>query len=102
VTTLATDRQGCQEGRAFRQYPQVLKYTKTSNSGEIFHHFLAPFLASPLPCCEPYSLDQSVNDGIPAWPGREPERRSHAPPATGTRESICAKGLGAHIVWVDC
>ncbi len=75
----------------------------TSNSGEIFTIFLAPFLGLPIPLLPIHILwINLVTDGVPglalaAEPG---ERDIMSRPPRDPKESIFAKGLGAHIIWV--
>ena len=75
----------------------------TSNSGEISAIFLAPFLGLPIPLLPIHILwINLVTDGIPglalaAEPG---ERDIMSRPPRHPKESIFAKGLGTHIIWV--
>ena len=43
----------------------VRKYTMSSNSGEIWTLFLAPFLGLPIPAADPHPVDHPVTDGLP-------------------------------------
>jgi Ca2+-transporting ATPase len=101
---LATIVKAVREGRRiFDNIRKFIKYTMTSNSGEIFTIFLAPFLGLPIPLLPIHILwINLVTDGVPglalaAEPG---ERDIMRRPPRHPRESIFAKGLGAHILWV--
>jgi Ca2+-transporting ATPase len=89
--------------RIFDNIRKFIKYTMTSNSGEIVTIFLAPFLGLPIPLLPVHILwINLVTDGIPglalaAEPG---ERNIMRRPPRHPKESIFANGLGAHIIWV--
>lgn len=89
--------------RIFDNIRKFIKYTMTSNSGEIVTIFLAPFLGLPIPLLPIHILwINLVTDGIPglalaAEPG---ERNIMNRPPRHPKESIFAGGLGAHIIWV--
>ncbi len=89
--------------RIFDNIRKFIKYTMTSNSGEICSIFLAPFLGLPIPLLPIHILwINLVTDGVPglalaAEPG---EKTIMSRPPRNPRESIFAKGLGTHIVWV--
>ena len=100
----ATIVKAVREGRRiFDNIRKFIKYTMTSNSGEIFTIFLAPFLGLPIPLLPIHILwINLVTDGVPglalaAEPG---ERNIMGRPPRDPQESIFAKGLGAHIIWV--
>jgi Ca2+-transporting ATPase len=89
--------------RIFDNIRKFIKYTMTSNSGEIWTLFLAPFLGLPIPLLPIHILwINLVTDGLPGLAlAAEPEergimRRPPRPPG----ESIFAHGMWQHIVWV--
>src|SRR5690606_5681004 len=89
--------------RIFDNIRKFIKYTLTSNSGEIWTIFLAPFLGLPIPLLPIHILwINLVTDGVPglaltAEPG---EKDIMSRPPRNPKESIFAKGLGTHIIWV--
>jgi P-type Ca2+ transporter type 2C len=100
----ATIVKAVREGRRiFDNIRKFIKYTMTSNSGEIVTIFLAPFLGLPIPLLPIHILwINLVTDGIPglalaAEPG---EKNIMNRPPRHPKESIFAKGLGTHIIWV--
>lgn len=89
--------------RIFDNIRKFIKYTMTSNAGEIWAIFLAPFLGLPIPLLPIQILwINLVTDGLPGLAlAAEPEergimQRAPRPP----RESIFAHGMWQHIVWV--
>jgi Ca2+-transporting ATPase len=89
--------------RIFDNIRKFIKYTMTSNSGEIWTIFLAPFLGLPIPLLPIHILwINLVTDGLPGLAlAAEPEERGimQRPPRP-PRESIFAHGMWQHIVWV--
>jgi len=93
-----------QEGRRiFDNIRKFIKYTMTSNAGEIWTIFLAPFLGLPIPLLPIHILwINLVTDGLPGLAlAAEPAEADtmHRPPRH-PQESIFAHGLGGHILWV--
>jgi Ca2+-transporting ATPase len=89
--------------RIFDNIRKFIKYTMTSNSGEILVIFLAPFAGLPIPLLPIHILwINLVTDGLPGLAlAAEPEERGlmQRPPRP-PRESIFAHGMWQHIVWV--
>jgi Ca2+-transporting ATPase len=82
---------------------EFIKYTMTSNSGEIWVMLLAPFLGMPLPLLPLQILwSNLVTDGLPGLAlAVEPAERDtmHRPP-NHPQENIFGRGMGRHILWV--
>jgi Ca2+-transporting ATPase len=93
-------------GEARRIYDNIrrfVRYILSTNSGELWTLFLAPFIGLPLPLLPIHILWMNlVTDGLPglALAAEPPEddvmRRPPRPPT----ESILARGLWQHTVWV--
>jgi Ca2+-transporting ATPase len=100
ATIVAAVREG---RRIFDNIRKFIKYTMTSNSGEIWVLFLAPFLALPVPLLPIHILwINLVTDGLPGLAlAAEPEERGvmQRPPRP-PKESIFAHGMWQHMVWV--
>ncbi len=89
--------------RIFDNIRKFIKDTMSSNSGEIWTLFLAPFLGLPVPLLPIHILwINLVTDGLPglAFTAEPAEpgimQRAPRPP----QESIFAHGMWQHIVWV--
>jgi Ca2+-transporting ATPase len=89
--------------RIFDNIRKFIKYTMSSNSGEIWTLFLAPFLGLPIPLLPIHILwINLVTDGLPglaltAEPA-EPGIMNRAP--RPPEENIFSHGMWQHIVWV--
>ena len=89
--------------RIFDNIRKFIKYTMTSNSGEIWTIFLAPFLGLPIPLLPIHILwINLVTDGLPglALAAERAERSVMQRPPRRPDESIFAHGMWQHIVWV--
>ena len=89
--------------RIFDNIRKFVKYTMTSNSGEIWTLFLAPFLGLPIPLLPIHILwINLVTDGLPglALAVEPAERGVMQRPPRHPKESIFAHGMWQHIVWV--
>ncbi len=89
--------------RIFDNIRKFIKDTMSSNSGEIWTLFLAPFLGLPIPLLPIHILwINLVTDGLPglAFTAEPAEpgimRRAPRPP----EENIFAHGMWQHIIWV--
>jgi Ca2+-transporting ATPase len=100
----ATIVHAVREGRRiFDNIRKFVKYTMTSNSGEIWTIFLAPFLGLPIPLLPIHILwINLVTDGLPglALAGEQAERDVMQRPPRPPKESIFARGMWQHILWV--
>jgi P-type Ca2+ transporter type 2C len=100
----ATIVRAVREGRRiYDNIRRFVRYAVTTNSGEIWTMFLAPLCGLPTPLLPIQLLwINLVTDGLPGLAlTAEPEesnimRRPPRPP----KESIFARGLGAHVLWV--
>ncbi len=89
--------------RIFDNIRKFVKYTMTSNSGEIWTIFLAPFLGLPIPLLPIHILwINLVTDGLPglALANEGAERNVMQRPPRPPQESIFAHGMWQHILWV--
>ncbi|MBM4141351.1 MAG: calcium-translocating P-type ATPase, PMCA-type [Nitrospira sp.] len=100
----ATIVRAVKEGRRiFDNIRKFIKYTMTSNSGEIWTIFLAPFLGLPIPLLPIHILwINLVTDGLPglALAAEPAEKGIMKRSPRHPQESIFAHGLGTHIIWV--
>ncbi|MHB1061186.1 MAG: cation-translocating P-type ATPase [Thiobacillus sp.] len=100
----ATIVHAVREGRRiFDNIRKFVKYTMTSNSGEIWTIFLAPFLGLPIPLLPIHILwINLVTDGLPglALANEPAERNLMQRPPRPPKESIFAHGMWQHILWV--
>ncbi len=100
----ATIVRAVREGRRiFDNIRKFIKYTMTSNSGEIWTIFLAPFLGLPIPLLPIHILwINLVTDGLPglALAAEKEERGIMQRPPRPPNESIFAHGMWQHIIWV--
>jgi P-type Ca2+ transporter type 2C len=93
-----------EEGRViYDNVRKFVKYILATNSGEIWVMLVAPFLGMPLPLLPLQILWMNlVTDGLPAlalaMEPAESDIMSRSPFAP--QESIFARGLGRHVVWV--
>jgi Ca2+-transporting ATPase len=99
-TIVAAVREG---RRVFDNIRKFVKYTMTSNAGEIWTLLLAPFFGLPLPLLPIQILWVNlVTDGLPGLAlGVEPEEGNvmQRPPRRPT-ESFFAGRLSLHVLWV--
>jgi len=89
--------------RIFDNIRKFIRYTMTSNSGEIWTLFLAPFLGLPIPLLPIHILwINLVTDGLPglALAVEREERGIMQRPPRPPRESIFAHGMWQHMVWI--
>ncbi|HXH19968.1 MAG TPA: cation-translocating P-type ATPase [Chitinophagales bacterium] len=100
----ATIVKAVKEGRRiFDNIRKFIKYTMTSNSGEIWTIFLAPLVGLPIPLLPIHILwINLVTDGLPglALAGEPAEKNVMQRPPRPAGESIFAHGLGWHVLWV--
>ncbi len=98
----ATIVSAVEEGRnIFDNVRKFIKYTLTSNLGEIFLMLFAPFLGMPLPLTAIQILwINLVTDGLPglALGVEKAERGLMTHPPYGIKESIFSRALGRQIV----
>ena len=89
--------------RIYDNIRKFIKYTMTSNSGEVLTIFLAPFLGLPIPLLPIHILwINLVTDGLPglALTAEPAEKGVMARPPRAPTESVFAHGMWQHIIWV--
>ena len=89
--------------RIFDNIRKFIKDTMSSNSGELWTLFLAPFLGLPVPLLPIHILwINLITDGLPglAFTQEPAERGIMQRPPRPPGESIFAHGMWQHIIWV--
>ncbi len=89
--------------RIFDNIRKFISYTMSSNSGEIWTLFLAPFLGLPIPLLPIHILwINIVTDGLPglAYTAEPADKNIMARKPRAPNESIFAHGMWQHILWV--
>lgn len=89
--------------RIFDNILKFIKYTMTSNSGEIWAIFLAPFFFLPVPLLAVHILwINLVTDGLPglALASEPSEANIMKRPPRNPKQNIFAGGMAWHILWV--
>ncbi|MCG6874529.1 MAG: calcium-translocating P-type ATPase, PMCA-type [Betaproteobacteria bacterium] len=100
----ATIVSAVREGRRiFDNILKFIRYTMTSNTGEILTIFLAPFLGLPIPLLPIHILwINLVTDGLPglALSAEPAEKAIMKRPPRPPAESVFARGVWQQIVWI--
>ncbi|OOZ75401.1 ATPase [Solemya velum gill symbiont] len=89
--------------RIFDNIRKFIKYTMTSNAGEVWVLFLAPFIGLPLPLLPVQILwINLVTDGLPglALSAEHREKGIMSRPPRRPEETIFSHGMWRHVVWV--
>jgi P-type Ca2+ transporter type 2C len=93
-----------EEGRRiYDNIRKFVKYTMTSNAGEIWVMLIAPFLGMPLPLLPLQILWVNlVTDGLPglALTVEPTERNAMQRPPISPKESIFGRGMARDILWI--
>jgi Ca2+-transporting ATPase len=100
----ATIVRAVREGRKiYDNLRRFTRYALTTNAGEVWTIFLAPFAGLPMPLLPIHILwINLVTDGLPGLAlAAEPEERDimRRPPRP-PHEGVFAHGLGIHVIWV--
>jgi len=100
----ATIVKAVKEGRKiYDNIRKFIRYLLTTNSGEIWTLFLAPFFGLPIPLLPIHILwINLVTDGLPALAlSLEPEEKDvMSRPPRHPQEGLFSHGLGYHAIWV--
>jgi Ca2+-transporting ATPase len=100
----ATIVRAVREGRRiYDNIRRFVRYAVTTNSGEIWTMFLAPIFGLPIPLLPIQILwINLVTDGLPglALTAEPAEANIMRRPPRPPQESIFARGLGVHVLWV--
>jgi Ca2+-transporting ATPase len=89
--------------RIFDNIKKFIKYTLTSNLGEIITIIVAPLLGLPIPLLPIHILwINLVTDGLPglAFSEEIPEKDIMKRKPRNPQDDIFSEGLGLHIIWV--
>ena len=89
--------------KIFDNILKFIKYIMKGNSSEIWVIFLAPFFGLPIPLLAIHILWVNlVTDGLPslALASEPSERDIMKRPPRNTRQSVFARGMAMHILWV--
>ena len=93
-----------EQGRViFDNIRKFIKYTLSSNTGELFVMLIGPFLGMPLPLLPLQILwINLVTDGLPgiALADEKKERGIMKRPPFGPKESVFSRGVGIQIIWI--
>lgn len=100
----ATIVSAVEEGRTiFDNIRKFIKYTLSSNTGELAVMLIAPFLGMPLPLLAVQILwINLVTDGLPglALAVEDSERGIMSRPPWDPKESIFSRGMGGRVLWI--
>ena len=100
----ATIVKAVREGRRiYDNIRRFVRYSLSTNSGEIWTLFMAPFIGLPLPLLPIHILWMNlITDGLPglALVAEPPERAVMRRPPRPPGENLFAHGLWQHAIWV--